>query len=1085
MTHTRTHRQTGMNDCVSDTALRDSEQLYRSLVEHAPDAMFVHCDGTIVYANAAAAGLFGAATPDALLGLNAFERVHPDWRGVMHARATAVSEPGGAVPLLEGQMLRLDGTAVDTETIAAGVRYNGAAAVQVVLRDITGRRRAEATQRQSEALVQLCVKHAPAAVAMVDRHMRYLAVSDRWLVDYGLAGETVLGRTHYELFPELPQAWKDIHQRVLAGGCDRCDEAEFLRADGRREWLRWEVVPWYGEAGSVGGLIMFTEVITARKELEIAVRDSEARFRQVLETVRAPALWLDLDGKVTFANDALLSLTGWSSDELLGADWFLQCVPNGAAIRPMFVAHIATEEIPAHFEAEVLTRAGETRLLAWDNNFRRDPAGELLGTSSIGRDVTQQRAVEEAGRIAREAAEASTRAKSDFVANMSHEIRTPMNGVVGMLELALGGTLLPEQREFLEIARSSADSLLTVLNDILDFSKIEAGRLELSSAPLELRDVIADAARIFALAADKKGLELIPHVSHSVPETLAGDPGRLRQVIVNLIGNAIKFTNVGEIVVSVDVLSPTETSAAANSDKDAITIHVSVRDTGMGIAPDKRDQIFGAFQQADSSTTREFGGTGLGLAISSQLVGLMGGRLWVDSEVGRGSTFHFTAVLRRQGHFPMASEVTTIGSRHLPAGTRVLVVDDNATSRHTLSTVLGALGTRVVAVDAADAVATMRQAHSDGQSFALVLLDAHMPGLDGFAVLERMREHMGSQCAVVMMLSASGQHVEGARCRALGVHAYLPKPIHAPELLRVIREARRHMAKGAATVQRSANGGELQGGVTIAVTANPLRVLLVDDNAVNRRLAAGLLERRGHAVTLAGNGQVALGALETGTFDVVLMDVHMPVLGGFEATRKIRSLERGTSAHLPVVAMTASAMLGDRERCLAAGMDGYVTKPILSAELFEVVERLALGGAVWTAPTRAAATAAPKADDEDPIDRSALRHVTGNDAELMRDLLQLFQRGIAEHQFALRLAAGESDLRALESAAHAVKGASGAVGGTRAYKAALALETLARDGRVGDIDGALLTLETALAHLDRALCSSTAVWAYVDATFIP
>jgi len=648
------------------------------------------------------------------------------------------------------------------------------------------------------------------------------------------------------------------------------------------------------------------------EEVSEELRQARAVFQTIVDSLPLNLLIKDAQGRRVFANKYYLELHGLSLDEVVGKTDF-DLFPESLAKKYTAddAAILKTGTAMQDVEEYQLPN-GQHRWIERTKSAIRNADDQIVGVQVLFWDVTDRQQAQDGMREARDVADAANRAKSDFLANMSHEIRTPMNGIIGMTELVLDTKLTPTQREYLHMVQHSGESLLAIINDILDFSKIESGQLELDAAPFDLRDSLGDTLKALAMRSHGKGLELAFSIDPEVPWMLEGDLGRLRQVIVNLIGNAIKFTIDGEVLLDIRCQSKTESDC---------TLRFSVRDTGIGIPRDKQSRIFEDFQQADRSTTRSYGGTGLGLAISSRLVQLMGGRIEVDSEPGQGSTFHFTAT------FPVSDSIDRRHSNKL-SDAPVLIVDDNETNCRILLETLTHWGMKpTVTTRAKAAFKALCDAASDSDPFCLVLLDVNMPDDDGFQFASWVRDEAMVAKTPLVMLTSADRSGDAQRRSSLQIAANLLKPVKQSELFDAV------LATIGTAGLKSAEPQAAEADPTAAAPLQSVRVLLAEDNKVNQKLAQSLLERMGATVTLVENGVEAVAAVSNQKFDIVMMDVEMPEMDGIRATQEIRRLEDESTPPIPIIAMTAHAMAGDRERCLEAGMSDYLSKPVRMEEI--------------------------------------------------------------------------------------------------------------------------------------------------------
>lgn len=769
------------------------------------------------------------------------------------------------------------------------------------------------------------------------------------------------------------------------------------------------------------------------------------------------------DGYFKRVNPAWHRILGYTEEELLGRPYMDFVHPDDRNATGVQAKTLSDGREVIMFENRYRHKDGTIRWLLWTSA----PLPDKQIIYGAARDITERKEAEETLatlvrelELSKSRAEDATEAKSAFLANMSHEIRTPLTAILGMTSLALDTKLTSEQKDYLTTVRSSAEALLDVVNDVLDFSKIEAQRLDLDSTEFDIRDTVGDAVALLAHRAAEKGLELLFDIASDVPTTVVGDPGRLRQVLLNIVGNAVKFTSKGEVVVRV-TLEPEHAG-----DDGRVWLNFAVTDSGIGIPQDKLAHVFDAFTQADASTTRRYGGTGLGLAIARRLVELMDGRLSVTSEEGRGSTFHFTA-----GFQPSAIDgegVRPAQPRELE-GLRVLVVDDHATNRRILIEMLASWRMKPVAVaDALSALEELQKASPTSRRYHAVISDCQMPDVDGYTLAKWIKHDDRLRQTPFVMLTSLGRAEDPARLRRLGISRYLTKPVKHSDLFDAL----------ASLFTVAPKRDKRRARPTLAARAHrPLRILVAEDQAVNRRLVTTILEKRGHTVVQVEDGKQACDALAASgarPFDLIVMDLQMPEMGGLEATQVIRQREAGTGRRVPIVALTAHAMQGDRDRCFAGGMDEYLSKPIDTPLLIATVEGMGDPGPRAAAPEPGATTTT--GHDSPPVfDEPAALRRAGDDRRLLKELIALYRADapVTVRQIAKALAARNAE--ALRVAAHTLKGSVATVGGARARQAAATLEDFGKAGSLNGADAALAALRTELSKLDQAFVAARLV----------
>ncbi len=902
-----------------------------------------------------------------------------------------------------------------------------------LLAEISERKHTEEELRKSEERFQLATRATNDVVWDWDLVTNELWWNEGFQKMFGYRADQIepgieswTSRLHPD---DLKDIGHSIHEVIDSGGHSWAGEYRFRRADGSYALVADRGYVVHDSEGKPVRMLGSMMDITERKRVEAEL----FKLASIVEYTDDAIIGKALDGTILSWNTGAEKLFGYSAEEVVGKHLPALFPPDRLDEEPQIIERIMRGESIDHYETVRISKEGAHIPISLVVSPIKDADGAIVGISKIARDITERKQIEEELRQARDSALESARLKSEFLANMSHEIRTPMNGVIGMTGLLLDSELNAEQRDFTETIRSSADSLLTIINDILDFSKIEAGKLHFEMLDFDMRTIVESTVELLAERAQAKEIELASLVDSNVPTQVRGDAGRLRQVLVNLVSNAVKFTETGEVTVRATKESETDTH---------VMIRYAVNDTGIGISPEAARRLFQAFTQADGSTTRKYGGTGLGLAISRQIVELMGGKIGVESEPGKGSTFWFTVRLEKQ---PDNMETTELLQRADLHNLRVLVVDDNATNRRIL--IHQTLSWGMIPSEAesgAAALELLRAAKENGEPYDVALLDFNMPEMDGFELARAIKSDAQLVAIRLVLMPSFGLRGDAQKAREAGIAAYLMKPVRQSQLFDCLATV---MAETKASVPSDSRASKLVTRHTLEEfrLASRTRILIAEDNSVNQKVAALQIEKLGCRADLAANGQEAVEALARTPYDIVLMDCQMPLMDGYEATAKIRERE-GSDKHTIIIAMTAHALDGDKEKCLAAGMDDYLSKPVKAEELRDMLARWQPDSSHSIHVSNNSLTEQKSVPELAPVDMERLLEAAGGDDEPLQDLIEIYLRQTSEDIEKLKAAIAAGDAGAVNRLAHSCAGAISTCGMTAIVAPLQELERMAEDG---------------------------------------
>ena len=1045
--------------------LRMSEEKYRHLFDNLNDAAFLadNQTGIIIETNRQGAALLGRSRSE-IIGMHQ-SQFHPPEKAEEYRLRFNTHISKGHDADYDGEVIRKDGKIVPVTISASTLTIHGQSLLLGLFHDITKRKQTEDALQEISRFNTSLLSNAPNPITVIspDTSIRYISPSFEKLT--GFAGAEVIGLK--APYPWWPEESREEFESLLMKDMERGSnliERQLQKKNGERFWVEFNVVS-VNHNGTLEYLLLSWVDITERKQAETALKESEEKFSVTFRSSPEMIAVSNMkEGKYIEVNDSYTRTTGYRREELIGhpvgeinmfvdpedADKMARLMQEQGKIRnEEYKFRMKSGEIRNWLcSAEVITIGGdpcsiavatditERKIMEDELRKHRDHLEELVHkrtieleslNSQLARELTERERIEGELRIAIKNADAANKAKSEFLARMSHEIRTPIHGVMGTLDLLRDTELGQEQQQYVNMSKASAETLLNVVNDILDFSKIEAGKVELEKKDFDLRTLLEETLETMAVPAHKKGLEVMLQISRGVPVALTGDAGRMRQVLVNLLGNAIKFTEQGEIVLRVDIES--------ESEKD-IELHFSVRDTGIGIPKDKQELLFHPFEQVDGSMNRKYGGSRLGLSICKQLLDMMNGHIWFTSWPGEGSIFNFTVKCSKQAVVVGVDSVPGILSnlQEMP----LLLVDDNATCRSILKDLLNEWGFQITeAENGRSALKESEDSRGTSRQFRIILMDKTMPTVNGFTAAEQILRNSTVKPGIVMMLPADSINDDFARCQELGMSYYLVKPVKKNELLKVILAA----SGQAKTVPEP---GNQSASASTGIDAPHLRILVAEDNTTSQVIAKKALEKAGHTAQIAGTGLEAIRLLKEGAFDMVLMDVEMPEMNGLEATRLIRKTEHGSGKHIPVLAMTAYAMKEDRQRCLEAGMDAYLSKPVNLDELHKIIRHFSS-----VKDTRPAI-----------VDIEAALKFIGGDRDVLKEVVYVFlNEDYPEQLKRLRDGIGQHDARTVKAAAHSIKGAVRSLGGTAPGDIAFKLEEMGRNNDLTKAEAAVQELE--------------------------